>query len=761
MGSQEELKLIISAQDKTQQAILSTSNGLKYLEGTITKLSIQFSAFTTAWNQGMAIVQKAMQYIDLGAQAIRAEEAYAAMADAADVNAERLTASMKKAADGFVDDSHLMQKAAFAMAQDIVPEKIPQLFEAARVFSRKTGQDVTSSIDGMIQGISTNMPRSLRQMGMITKEQMTILNQAMAAGIDEVNLLDLVLANAAVDSAKFGTSANNAAKDVARFKVQCEELKEEAGKLLIAVLQRLIGLFQSLAASVLGAAAAYHSFRAAMLESDLEKEQSLGWPYGDKDRISDLKRKLEEQKRFAKEAREAALGLAAKSYDNVWGGDYTDTRTKEQKEKDIAAAEARRAALDEDLKKRIAAAKGKEKAAKLREEWESLNRQMEADIAGAGLEEFEKKLIAIEKKAEELRAKEAVKKAPGGAAKVGLWAATMEEEAASEQAKKDFETWFKTQNDIEKVTKEFASRRKAIREGEINDRLAALDMAEKEGTFHRDTLEERIRLTQELVVVQREYLDTIDKEKDPASWYAQVNAINQTRLKLLELKAEQRPVFEGLRRYADEATDVWKNVGNTVRKVFDGMTDALTDFVVDGKFKFADFANSVIRDLVRIAIQQQITGPLASNAGSFFGDLFGSNSLTTVEQVNALGGGFHLGGNVGGPAAFYRLVPAAALLDALPRRHGGGLATDERLVINKVNERYISEEQNEWLTGVARAMSVGGKSGGDENHVHVHMTINAMDSQSVSQQLAKHKAEIVGMVNQAFNKIGKRGPLGS
>jgi len=318
----------------------------------------------------------------------------------------------------------------------------------------------------------------------------------------------------------------------------------------------------------------------------------------------------------------------------------------------------------------------------------------------------------------------------------------------------DIEEW----HDIEKQI----SRLKAIREGEINDRIAALDLAEKEGTFHRDTIEERIRLMEALKGIQESYLSTLDKQKDPASWYAQLNAINQTKSKLAELQGEMRPVFTSLNRYADEATDVWKNVGNAVKKVFDGMTDALTDFVVDGKFKFTDFANSVIRDLVRIAIQQQVTGPLASGMSGLLGGSGGATaSIFDLFSWAGPGSGFHQGGTVGGPPSFYRLVPSAALTDLLPRRHGGGLAPDERLVINKVNERYISEEQNEWLTGVARAMSGGGKSGGDENHVHVHMTINAMDSQSVSQNLAKHKNEIVGMVNQAFNKIGKRGPLGS
>ncbi|MEW6670231.1 MAG: hypothetical protein AB1427_00925 [Thermodesulfobacteriota bacterium] len=44
----QEVKLVITAQDQTQQAILSTGNGLKYLEGTATRLSIQFVALKTA-----------------------------------------------------------------------------------------------------------------------------------------------------------------------------------------------------------------------------------------------------------------------------------------------------------------------------------------------------------------------------------------------------------------------------------------------------------------------------------------------------------------------------------------------------------------------------------------------------------------------------------------------------------------------------------------------------------------------------------------
>ncbi|HSW39899.1 MAG TPA: hypothetical protein VLL97_10445, partial [Acidobacteriota bacterium] len=263
MGNQE-VKLVIAAQDRTQQAILSTSNGLKYLEGTLTRLSIQVSAFQGAWNAAMAVVLKGMEFVNLGAEALRAEEAFGAMAASIGADADGMAASMRKAAAGFVDDSHLMQRAAFAMAADIDPDRIPQLFEAARMSARLTGRDVVDSIDGIIQAVSTNMPRSLRQMGLISKEQMTLLNQAVAAGVEDVKLLDIVLANAALKTAQLGDSQDNAAKQIKRLKVEITEMKEALGKGLIVALQKAFGVMQGFAAGALYAASGVTALLAAI-----------------------------------------------------------------------------------------------------------------------------------------------------------------------------------------------------------------------------------------------------------------------------------------------------------------------------------------------------------------------------------------------------------------------------------------------------------------------------------------------------------------
>lgn len=439
------------------------------------------------------------------------------------------------------------------------------------------------------------------------------------------------------------------------------------------------------------------------------------------------------------------------------------------------AAELKKQIDEEQKKNEEAAKKGdknfikpkidKEADQKLREEWEKTVRELNADIAKVDLLPFDQKLIEIDKKAADLRAK--ADKLPSqqeieeANRLVDKWVEAAWGKESTEQARVDFEKLLKLQESGEKGRLEYAQKQKALREGEINQLLSELDLEEKQGTYHRDTLEERIKLTQELEKIQEDYLETLDKAKDPASWYAQKNAVDQTRMKLIELRTELHPVFDNLRKYADEATDVWKNLGTAVSNVFKGMEDQLVEFVVNGKFNFTDFANSVLRDLVRIQIQQSITGPLAKGMstidwGSIWGNIFGGASGSTYTTA---GGNMpvttpiqmHSGGRIGtGP---FRIVPAAALLDALPRRHGGGLSYDERLIVNKVGERYITEEQNSWLNSIAAAMANGRESSRPEVKVQVNVNNkNGSDVQVSQKRETNQGIELDVLVDNAVAK---------
>jgi lambda family phage tail tape measure protein len=124
---------------------------------------------------------------------------------------------------------------------------------------------------------------------------------------------------------------------------------------------------------------------------------------------------------------------------------------------------------------------------------------------------------------------------------------------------------------------------------------------------------------------------------------------------------------EALQNYADESANVFKQTEEAVTNAFKGMEDALVEFTTTGKLDFKSLADSIIKDITRIIIKQQITGPLASMIG---GALGGGGSSSGVDSAGyealisklanggrAIGGPVHAGGlyriNENGPGEVF------------------------------------------------------------------------------------------------------------
>lgn len=122
----------------------------------------------------------------------------------------------------------------------------------------------------------------------------------------------------------------------------------------------------------------------------------------------------------------------------------------------------------------------------------------------------------------------------------------------------------------------------------------------------------------------------------------------------------QNDAFNGASRavktYIDEVANVAQTTDTFVSNSLRGLEDGLTDFLTTGKFKYKEFATSIVADVNRIIIRQQIANALAGQMGgssgggsdligSLFGALMGSGGGGKVMSSGAVRGAA-MGGQV-------------------------------------------------------------------------------------------------------------------
>ena len=90
--------------------------------------------------------------------------------------------------------------------------------------------------------------------------------------------------------------------------------------------------------------------------------------------------------------------------------------------------------------------------------------------------------------------------------------------------------------------------------------------------------------------------------------------------------------------FKDSIKSVGEAFGDVVVKGIKGMEDALVDFVMKGTISFRNLANSIISDMVRIAIQQTITKPFTNWFSGLFGNADGNAFIDGKVQKYAKGG---------------------------------------------------------------------------------------------------------------------------
>ena len=119
-------------------------------------------------------------------------------------------------------------------------------------------------------------------------------------------------------------------------------------------------------------------------------------------------------------------------------------------------------------------------------------------------------------------------------------------------------------------------------------------------------------------------------------------------------------------KYMTSVHDFGTQSAKALQNAFQSMEDSLVDFVQTGKLNFKDFANSVIADMIRIAVRQQLIAPLLRSFGSSFapapsgigygeafsgGDIFKPGALDNLKNIPFGEGTILQGRAMGGPVS--------------------------------------------------------------------------------------------------------------
>jgi len=233
---------------------------------------------------------------------------------------------------------------------------------------------------------------------------------------------------------------------------------------------------------------------------------------------------------------------------------------------------------------------------------------------------------------------------------------------------------------------------------------------------------------QELFQIREQYtrqLEQLDSERRNGSLRNQEAEYQRRRQLILDNQEfEIRATEDGFRRmdaaranwengasramqnYAERSKDVAGQVQEAMERSFSGMEDALVQFVTTGKLNYNALAASIVADITRIIIKQQIANALAAAmgsdgkggwVGSILGSLLGPGRATggpvqagRLYPVNETGRGPGELLNVGGRQ--YLMAAQNGMVNANTGGAGGGLVQHNTFVVQGAIDRRTQQQ---------------------------------------------------------------------
>lgn len=165
---------------------------------------------------------------DMGAKALQIETAFKNATRNMSIDAEKWVSALRAATKGTVDESDLMQKAMKGITQGISPDNITRMAEIASTVAIRKGLDVKDAYEAIIDAIETMRTRNLVSLGLITKAQAEMADEAKSAGV-QVDMLRIILENTSNQQALIG-ALDETALAFQRAKAASKDFMESIGK---------------------------------------------------------------------------------------------------------------------------------------------------------------------------------------------------------------------------------------------------------------------------------------------------------------------------------------------------------------------------------------------------------------------------------------------------------------------------------------------------------------------------------------------------
>ena len=173
----------------------------------------------------------------------------------------------------------------------------------------------------------------------------------------------------------------------------------------------------------------------------------------------------------------------------------------------------------------------------------------------------------------------------------------------------------------------------------------------------------------------------------------------------------------GFKTAMDEAIKITDDFEKLGKKAFDGFADSLTDAIMTGKANFKDFARSLLADLLKIIIRQQLA----------------------VQLQRILGFGSAVSGGGGIIASIPKLFGFA---------NGGTPPVNRPSIIGERGAELFIPKSSGTVVPNQDLKGIGGTT-------NINFTINTVDAQGVDQLLTNRRSTIINVINDALNRQGK------